>query len=56
MTNEPSGSIRRNGAYVVKAAESRPSRVVASKSDGRSRTPSSEDKKLARALLKSKRG
>ncbi len=54
MRNQQSTSIRRAGAYIVKAAESRPSRVL-SKSDGRTSTPSSDDKRLAQALLKTKR-
>jgi len=54
MRNSPSTKIRRAGAYIVKAAESRPSRVV-SKSDGRASTPSGDDKRLAHALLKSRR-
>ena len=45
---------RRAGAYIVKAAESRPSRV-ASKSGSRTSTPSGNDKRLAHALLKTKR-
>jgi hypothetical protein len=54
MRNHQSPKIRRAGAYIVKAAESRPSRVLA-KSDGRISTPSSDDKRLAHALLKTKR-
>jgi hypothetical protein len=54
MQKQPSPKIRRAGAYVVKAAESRPSRVAA-KANGRIVTPSSDDKRLAHALLKSKR-
>jgi hypothetical protein len=54
MRNQQSTKIRRAGAYIVKAAESRPSRVL-SESNGRSTTPSSADKRLAQALLKTKR-
>lgn len=54
MSHQPSTRIRRAGAYIVKAAESRPSRVV-SKSDGRTSTPSGADKRLAQALLMTKR-
>jgi hypothetical protein len=54
MRNQQTPKIRRAGAYIVKAAESRPSRVV-SKSDGRISTPSSADKRLAHALLQTKR-
>jgi hypothetical protein len=54
MRNSSSTKVRRAGAYIVKAAESRPSRVD-SKSDGRKSTPSGEDKRLAQALLKTKR-
>jgi hypothetical protein len=54
MRVQQSTKIRRAGAYIVKAAESRPSRVHA-KSDGRVSTPSGDDKRLARALLKTKR-
>lgn len=46
---------RRAGAYIVKAAESRPAKVAA-KPDGRSSAPSREDKRLASALLKAKHG
>lgn len=53
MSNQPPTRIRRAGAYIVKAAESRPSRVV-SKPAGRASTPSGDDKRLAQALLKSK--
>lgn len=42
------------GAYIVKAAESRPSRVEG-KTSQRSSTPSSADKRLASTLLKAKR-
>jgi len=42
------------GAYVVKAAESRPSRVKAKTSTHRS-TPTSADQRLASTLLKTKR-
>jgi hypothetical protein len=54
MRNQQTPKIRRAGAYIVKAAESRPSRVLA-KSDGRMSTPSSADKRLAHALLNTKR-
>ena len=43
------------GAYIVKAAESRPSRVAAKPSDRRN-APSTADKRLASALLKVKGG
>lgn len=55
MGNQSSKKIRRAGAYVINAAESRPSRVP-SKSDQRVTTPSGNDKTLARELLKTKRG
>ena len=54
MRNQQSPKIRRAGAYIVKAAESRPSRVAA-KANGRISTPNSDDKRLAHALLKTKR-
>jgi hypothetical protein len=54
MRNQQTTKIRRAGAYIVKAAESRPSRVLA-KSAGRISTPSSDDRRLADALLKTKR-
>lgn len=49
---------RTSGAYVIKAAESRPTKVVAkSAKSGRSQSkPSADDKRLARAFLKQKRG
>lgn len=43
------------GAYVVKAAESRPSRVEG-KVRNQSSTPSSADKRLATTLLRAKHG
>jgi hypothetical protein len=42
------------GTYVVKAAESRPSKVVAR--NGQASRPTNSDKRAAHALLKSKRG
>lgn len=54
MRNQSPTKIRRAGAYIVKAAESRPSRVV-SKPDARPSTPSRDDKRLAEALLKTRR-
>jgi hypothetical protein len=47
--------IQRAGAYIVRAAESRPSSVKG-KLHGRSNTPTLEDKNLASALLRAKRG
>jgi len=46
--------LSRAGAYIVKAAESRPTRIAA-KSGSRTSTPSGADKRLAQALLKAKR-
>lgn len=46
--------VRRTGAYVVKAAESRSARV-ASKPSGRTHEPSGRDKQLAEALLNQRR-
>lgn len=54
MRNGQLIKISRAGAYIVKAAESRPSRVL-SKPHGRISTPSSDDKRLAHALLETKR-
>jgi hypothetical protein len=56
----PKGSLAKvsqSGTYVVKAAESRSSKVI-SKPDGRviSKRPTMSDKRLANALLRSKRG
>ena len=54
MSNEQAPKIRRAGAYIVKAAESRPSKARSS-SNGQctgQTPPSSADKRLARALLK----
>lgn len=45
----------RSGTYVVKAGESRPSKVVG-RSEGRVSRPTTNDKRAANALLKSKRG
>ncbi len=45
---------KRAGAYIVKAAESRPTAVTGKRSS-RSSTPSIEDKRLASALLNAKR-
>jgi hypothetical protein len=56
MAKESSVRVSRSGTYVVKAAESRPSRVVSSRSNGRTNRPSTSDKRAAHALLKSKRG
>lgn len=48
--------VSQSGTYVVKAAESRSSKVV-SRPDGQiSRRPTTSDKRLANALLKNKRG
>lgn len=47
----PSFKVRRSGAYHVKAAEGRSSRVEA-KPSKRSHQPSSSDRKLARELLR----
>ena len=46
--------IRRSGAYVIKAAETRSSRVQA-KSSGSTHVPSGRDKVLVNALIKNKR-
>jgi hypothetical protein len=48
-------NIRREGAYIVKSAESRPSRVT-SKTYSQSApvTPTSDDKRLVAALRRSK--
>jgi len=54
MAKQQSTKVRRAGAYIVKAAESRPS-GVAGKASGRSSTPSTDDKNLAVALLRAKR-
>jgi hypothetical protein len=53
MAKQRSTKIRRTGAYIVKAAESRPSRVAAKDGVARS-TPNTSDKRLAGALLKVK--
>ncbi len=53
MSKQGSSRIRRTGAYVVKAAETRSTRV-ASKSTGRTQTPNSSDKKLVDALVRTK--
>jgi hypothetical protein len=47
-------SVRRAGAYVVKSAESRPSRVVSKTSDGFRATPSADDKSLVATLRRTK--
>lgn len=54
MSKKQSPRVSRHGAYIVKAAESRPSRVTP-KSDARPSKPSEGDKVLARALMKSQR-
>lgn len=54
MSDQRSPKIRRAGAYVVKAGESRPS-PVAAKSDGHTSPPTNRDKTLAQELLKTKR-
>lgn len=53
MSKNGSRRIRSAGAYVVKAAETRSSRV-ASKSTGRSETPNTSDKTLVDALRRTK--
>ena len=55
MAKESAVRVSRSGTYVVKAAESRPSKVVA-RSKGRTSRPSASDKRAAHAFLKSKRG
>lgn len=55
MTKGSSVRVSRSGAYVVKAAESRPSKVVA-RSKGRSVSPSASEKRAAHAFLKSRKG
>lgn len=42
--------IRRSGAYIIKAAESRPTRVP-SKTNGSVNVPTETDKNLVRALI-----
>lgn len=48
--------VSQSGTYVVKAAESRSSKVVSRPYGRISRHPTTSDKRLASALLKSKRG
>jgi hypothetical protein len=55
MAKESSMRVSRSGTYVVKAAESPPSKIV-SRNDGRTSRPTTSDKRAANALLKSKRG
>lgn len=55
MAKGSSMRVSRSGTYVVKAAESRPAKVVA-RSNGRASRPSTSDKRAAHAFLKSKRG
>lgn len=47
--------VSRTGTYVIKAAESRPTRVASRKS-GRFTTPTAADQQLASELLRAKRG
>lgn len=47
-------NIRRAGAYVVKSAESRPTRVASKTSDGFRATPSADDKSLVAELRQTK--
>lgn len=56
MAKETSVKVSRSGTYVVKAAESRPARIISSRSNGQTSRPSTSDKRAAHALLKSKRG
>jgi hypothetical protein len=53
MGKERSKSVSRAGAYIVKAAESRSTRV-SSTSDAKSTAPNVDDKRLVEALLKVK--
>jgi hypothetical protein len=54
LRNAPATKVRPADAYIVKAAESRPS-PVAAKANDRPIAPSGEDKRLAHALLKTPR-
>lgn len=52
MVAKKSVTVRRKGAYVVKAAETRSSSVVSKRSGDTHHSPSGRDRKLAEALLK----
>lgn len=45
---------RRSDSYVIKSGETRPGRVT-SKPDGQTRAPSGADRRLARALLRTRK-
>lgn len=55
MSKRAMASIRRPGGFLVKAAESRPAKVIANP-DSKQSAPTSGDRSLARAVLKTKRG
>jgi hypothetical protein len=45
---------RRSDTYVIKSAEARPSRIK-SKRDGKAAAPTRADRRIARAILKSRK-
>jgi hypothetical protein len=55
MTKHGPTTMRRTGAYIVKAAESRPTPVVAASIGRPTPAPSTADRRLAAALLETRR-